>query len=88
MQRIALIAVALVIPGMAQAADADVIRHPPRVQTFYGDGGHYRGLGIFQDSGWAYEVPVYDQCRVRIIQTPHGIDRMRRCAGLATARIF
>ena len=88
MHLIALIAVALVIPGMAQAADVDVIRHSPRAKSFYSDGGYYRGRGIFQDSGWAYEVPVYDECQVRIVQTPRGIDRTRRCAGLVTARIF
>ena len=75
----AVIAVALVTPAITQAADLATGPRVVRVEPVYEDVRIYRGLGGYQDSGWAYEVPVYRGCEVRIIQTPHGINRIRRC---------
>ena len=70
---------ALAIPAITEAADLDTGRHVVSGEPAFYGGGYYRGRGIYQDSGWAYEVPVYHDCRVRIIQTPYGINRIRRC---------
>jgi len=75
---LAVAGLALAVPGITHAADLDGVR----VQRgYYADGGYYRGRGMYQDSGWAYEVPVTvdHNCRVRIIATAYGINRIRRC---------
>jgi hypothetical protein len=85
MMRILALAVAglaLAIPGITHAADLDGVRRVVSVERgHYADGGYYRGRGMYQDSGWAYEVPVtaYHNCHVRIIATAYGVDRIRRC---------
>jgi hypothetical protein len=76
---LALIAVAPFTPAVAQAADLATEARVVRAVPIYKDVSVYRGLGAYQDSGWAYEVPVYRGCEVRIIQTPYGINRIRRC---------
>ena len=75
---LAVAGLALAIPGITHAADLDGVR----VQRgYYADGGYYRGRGMYQDSGWAYEVPVTvdHNCHVRIIATAYGVNRIRRC---------
>ena len=86
---LALSFLAFAIPTTSQAADAELGRRAVRTGVgYFIPGGIYVGRGIYQDSGWAYEVPVYQGCQVRIIQTPRGIDRMRRCIGPVVARAF
>jgi hypothetical protein len=62
--------------GAVLAGESRGARAEPVYVTGY---SFYRGRGVYQDSGWAYEVPVYRECRVRIIQTASGIDRIRHC---------
>jgi hypothetical protein len=76
------IAIAMAIPLVAQAADLDAIAPSEHVGRIASGGDYYLGRGVYQDSGWAYEVPVYRDgrdCRVRITQTPSGVDRLRSC---------
>jgi hypothetical protein len=73
----------LLIPTLSYAADV-ALGGLSRASGYSSDSRVYRIRGAYQDSGWAYEVPVYHNCRVRIIQTPRGIDRMRQCQNLAT----
>lgn len=77
MRRIALAVAGMVLGTMpiAYGADLGLERRTANVER----GSYYRIRGAYQDSGWAYEIPVYHDCRVRIIQTPRGIDRIRRC---------
>ena len=51
-----------------------------RVLFFAADWSAAHEYRMYQDSGWAYEVPVtaYHDCRVRIIATAYGINRIRR----------
>lgn len=49
----------------------------------YYDGGYYHGYGPRYgyrdyDGTYAYD-PGYRRCRVRIIETPYGTRRVRRC---------
>jgi hypothetical protein len=76
---LALIAIATITPAVTQAADLSTEPRVVRAVSIYKDVSVYRGLGVYQDSGWAYEVPVYRGGEVRIIQTPYGINRIRRC---------
>lgn len=70
----------LVTPAIAHAADLVTERRVVSSEAeVYNRDRIYRIRGAYQDSGWAYEVPVYRDCQVRIIQTPYGIDRIRRC---------
>ena len=76
------IAIAMAIPLVAQAADHDAVAASRHVGRVISSGDYYLGRGVYQDSGWAYEVPVYRDsrdCRVRITQTPYGVDRLRSC---------
>jgi hypothetical protein len=75
--------VVLLVPTLSHAADV-ALGGLSRASGYSSDSRVYRIRGAYQDSGWAYEVPVYHNCRVRIVQTPRGIDRMRQCQNLAT----
>jgi len=79
---LAVAGLALAVPGITHAADLNGVHRVASVERgYYSDGGYYRGRGMYQDSGWAYEVPVTvdHNCRVRIIATAHGLNRIRRC---------
>ena len=77
---LAVIAAIFATVPLAYGADLGIESRGARVEPVYAAGySFYRGRGMYQDSGWAYEVPVYRECHVRIIQTASGIDRIRRC---------
>ena len=88
---LALTAFALVLPGATRAADLDAGRVVTIERGFAPDARYYVGRGIYQDSGWAYEVPVWRDardCRVRIIQKPYGVERIRQCGAALAMRRF
>jgi hypothetical protein len=77
---LAVIAAIFATVPLACGADLGIESRGARVEPVHAAGySFHRGRGIYQDSGWAYEVPVYRECRVRIIQTASGIDRIRHC---------
>jgi hypothetical protein len=78
-----IIGILSVFSTVSNAADLAL---EPRVVTAermsYSGDRLYFGRGVYQDSGWAYETPVVNghlSCRVRIIQRPYGIERIRHC---------
>jgi hypothetical protein len=90
MLALSLAAFTFAVPTISSAADVDVGRRVA-VENYYSDGGFYRGRGGYQDSGWAYEVPVYHDyrdCRERTIQTPSGINRIRQCPAKVVSRVY
>ena len=78
--------VILTIPTVTRAADLEPPRSVVSVEERYGgETGYYRT----RTDARVYEAPSYQdasECRVRIVRTPYGIERIRDCPDVVVRR--